>query len=41
MTRYKSGGCDGENPKCRRFKGSEDDKVQNWEGAMVEGHKCG
>ena len=28
-------------PKCRRFKGSEDDKVQSWEGAMVGGHKCG
>ena len=27
--------------KCRRFKGSEDAKVQCWEGAMVGGHKCG
>ena len=27
--------------KCRRFKGSEDAKVQYREGVMVGGHKCG
>ena len=27
--------------KCGRFKGSEDVKVQCWEGAMVGGNKCG